>query len=514
MNSKYDLNVTYPINAVYSEPLLSVDKGIKFIEALPDKMTDEEISQFYYDRFPIKPSIDAKPYLQEEEIHLLEDLRLPLEPVYELESTFLKILKVSYRNRSSILIQSDESIIVKDSPNVQTESIDTMTKGDGHTGSSLLGIGGCGKTCSISRMLERYPQTLIHNTSGGTTIQIVWLYVQPSSNSDLSVLMDSIGDAIDRALCNKTPVYGRYIRALKKLGQKSDKVAQLFRLFNVGVLIIDEIQRFNTFINKNESFEVILTMINKSKTGLLVCGTEDAYEKFLKKYYILRRMGKPIRASRYCNDYEYFSNLAKMVMSVQWFRQPQAITDDIIQALYMETSGIIERLIAIWESVQLVYIRLSEQEKQGFKLTPEFITKCASDENPLLSIYARQTLEADLLSNDGLIGEEDRKKGKAVMKSLDNLKASENPFLAQTIFTRVKKNLTEAGEKYPDDLVLNTATRIVRLKSSKDKTEDELIEKAIKEVRKHKDKAISASAMNKNVVARTSEITELNLSCF
>lgn len=111
-------------------------------------------------------------------------------------------------------------------------------------------------------------------------------------------------------------------------------------------------------------------MINKSKTGILVCGTEDTYEKFLKKYYILRRMGKPIRASRYCNDYEYFSNLAKMVMSVQWFRQPQAITDDIIQALYMETSGIIERLIAIWESVQLVYIRLSEQEKQGFKLTP------------------------------------------------------------------------------------------------------------------------------------------------
>ena len=99
------------------------------------------------------------------------------------------------------------------------------------------------------------------------------------------------------------------------------------------------------------------------------------------------------------------------------------------------------------------------------------------------------------------------------MKSLENLKASENPFLAQTIFTRVKKNLTEAGEKYPDDLVLNTATRIVRLKSSKDKTEDELIEKAIKEVRKHKDKAISASAMNQNVVARTSEISELNLSC-
>lgn len=60
---------------------------------------------------------------------------------------------------------------------------------------------------------------------------------------------------------------------------------------------------------------------------------------------------------------------------------------------------------------------------------------------------------------------------------------------------------------------MNT-TRIVRLKSSKDKTEDELIEKAIKEVRKHKDKAINASAMNQNMVARTSEISELNLSCF
>lgn len=62
--------------------------------------------------------------------------------------------------------------------------------------------------------------------------------------------------------------------------------------------------------------------------------------------------------------------------------------------------------------------------------------------------------------------------------------------------------------------MLNTATRIVRIKSSKDKSEDELIGKTIKEVRKHKDKALSTSAMNQNMVARTSEITELNLSCF
>lgn len=114
--------------------------------------------------------------------------------------------------------------------------------------------------------------------------------------------MDSIGDAIDRALGNHKSIYGRYIRDQKKLGAKAD----MFRLFNVGVLIIDEIQRFISFTNKGDSYEVIMTMTNKSKTGLLVVGTEEAYVRFFTCYYIARRMGTPIKASSYCVDYDYF----------------------------------------------------------------------------------------------------------------------------------------------------------------------------------------------------------------
>lgn len=514
MDNKYELNVTHPIDAVYSDnQQVLADKAIKFIDALPQKMTDQEITQFYYEKFPIRPTTQDNPFVQEEEVYLLDQLRMPLKPIYNLEKKFLSILKISYRARFSSMITANEEVVVNDEAQIQSECVDMMTKGDGHTGASFLGVGGCGKTCAINRLLSRYPQTLIHHLNSDKTIQIVWLYVQPSSNSDLSTLMDSIGDAIDRALCNKKSVYGKYIRNLKKLGQKGDMVANLLRIFNVGVLVIDEIQRFNTFINKDESFEILLTITNKSKVGLLVCGTEDAYEKFLRKYYILRRMGEPLRASLYCNDYEYFKQLAGMVMSIQWFKDPQQITEDLVQTMYFESAGIIERIIGIWENVQLEYINLPSREKANFKLTPEFIQKCSNQENPLLGIYARQTLQSDFLSYKETVGEKVENEAlDSTKKSIEDLKHSSNPLMHQTIYSRVKSNLLEAKEIYPDDLILNTVNKVANLKQNKNKSEDELVAITIQKVRKNKKSMINPSAIENNNKLRTERITQIDFN--
>ena len=75
-----------------------------------------------------------------------------------------------------------------------------------------------------------------------------------------------------------------------------------------------------------ETFDGIMTVTNKSKTGLLVVETEEAYGMFFNRYYIARRMGRPIKASQYCVNYDYFKAISKLMMSVQWFRSPQTIT--------------------------------------------------------------------------------------------------------------------------------------------------------------------------------------------
>ena len=515
MDSKYGFDITYPIDAVYTKPILDVDDDNIFIKALSEKLTKQEISEYYYEKFPIKPSLDEEPFVQEEEIHLLEGMRLPLKPVYMLESVFRNILTTSYRKRLCSLINSGKEVVINDENLTQSQSINVMTIGDGHTGAALLGIGGCGKTCAVNKLLARYPQTLVHHNRKNTIIQIVWLYVQPSSNSDLSTFMDSIGDAIDCALGNQNSIYGRYIRDQKKLGAKADKVAELFRLFNVGVLIIDEIQRFNTFKNKSDSYETIMTMTNKSKVGLLVVGTEEAYGRFFTRYYIARRMGTPIKASSYCVDYDYFRQIAGLVMSIQWFREYQPLTDEIFDAMYNETSGIIERIITVWENVQLDYINLPETAKATFKLTPEYIRSCSTQSNPLLGLYAKQTLKDDILSGSEVGECSDAKAEKALIAtSMDDFHKSSNPLLAQGVFSRVKANLLEAGENFPDELILDNTNRVIKLKANKDKQEDELVEMTIKRVRKNKKRLINTKAMEHNNVVRTSQIETVDLGQF
>ncbi|MCI7806847.1 MAG: ATP-binding protein [Spirochaetales bacterium] len=517
MEQKYENNITYPIKAVYSKPILEIDNDNIFIKALPDKMSRYDISGFYYEKFPIVPSIDAEPFVQEEEIHLLENMRLPLEPVYELETTFRSILTTSYRKRLSWVADMCCEVTVNDEKQVQEQSMSPMTDGDGHTGAALLGIGGCGKTCAVNRLLSRYPQTLIHENPGsGTTIQIVWLYVQPSSNSDLSALMDGIGIAIDTALGNSNRTYERLIKAQKKLGPKADKIAELFRVFNVGILVIDEIQRFSSFSNKDDSYETIMTITNKSKTGLMVVGTEEAYGKFFSRYYIARRMGSPIKASKYCVNYDYFKAIAKLVMSVQWFRTPQAITEEIYSAMYQETSGIIERIISVWENVQICYVNLSETEKNGFVLTPEFISKTSTETNPLLGLYARQTLKADVLSSmeleDNRVGDKGKPNKDKAGKAIAEFRSSTNPLLAQEVFTRTKRNLVEAGEVYSDEYILDNVNKVLKLKTNAGKPEDELIATAIKRIRKNRKQLINTGAIEHNNAVRNEGISRIDLA--
>ena len=43
------------------------------------------------------------------------------------------------------------------------------------------------------------------------------------------------------------------------------------------------------------------------------------------------------------------------------------------------------------------------------------------------------------------------------------------------MFNRVKNNLLEAGEAFPDEYILENANRVLKLKFNKNKTDDELI---------------------------------------
>lgn len=90
--------------------------------------------------------------------------------------------------------------------------------------------------------------------------------------------------------------------------------------------------------------------------------------------------------------------------------------------------------------------------------------------------------------------------------------SSKNPLLVQEVYTRGKNKLLGAGETFPDDFNLENSNRVISLKTSKIRTEDELIEVVIKRVRKNQKKLINTKAIKHNDEVRMSNIECLDMN--
>ncbi len=511
MDFKYELNSKIS-DAVYTEPIVEKDKDNIFITALPEKLNDDEISEYYYTRFDSPISKDASAYVQEEEINLIDDVRFPLRPVYLVETKFRSILCNSYRKRYGTLVEQDKEISVADSWTTQGSSMEMPVGSDGNTGFAFLGVGGSGKSSCWERLLPRYPKVIVHHQDGSQIVQIVWIYVQPDSDFGLRGFLDSIAKEIDSSLMNSNEPYYNKVRSMRSIGEKANYIAELFRLFNVGVLVIDEIQRFNTAKNKADSYESIMTIINKSKVALSVCGTEEAYHKFFYRYYIARRIGEPIRASQYCSDYNYFCDLVDSVMEINWFKYPyypdvsetqlSQYKESVYRQLFEETGGIIERIITIWKAIQIQYIYLSDDMKKKFILSPEIIKTVSRKSSPLMSLYARQTIESDILSafecaevvKAGKVESETSQKDSALNAKgrtddfYKTLNKCSNPIHAQKLFDYIENYLKIGGEVYADRDIIDEIVHVMAMKSYMDKPDDKIAMKVIKMLHKHPEK--------------------------
>ena len=134
---------------------------------------------------------------------------------------------------------------------------------------------------SLKQLFDNIPQVIMHHPDSGTSIpQITYLVVSCMPNSNFSTLYRQIGEAIDNALGNPEPIYEVMInKKCKSLADKQLKVCQLIEMFSVGTIVLDEIQLIDFNTNRENSYEGLLGIVNKTKVALSVVGTDEAYKK-------------------------------------------------------------------------------------------------------------------------------------------------------------------------------------------------------------------------------------------
>ncbi|WP_337533469.1 ATP-binding protein [Holdemanella sp.] len=347
-----------PVDAKYVKSSNRDFNNNPFIEALPRPRDGNVLLNAY--TVPI-PSLDAddlsKMSVNEQKATVvsLKNLRLPLSFQKQLEFINYDVIVSSYMLRKSYVWDTNA---IGESTDKKLIKMKGKIEDSAPSGFALLGYSGCGKSSSLKQLFDNIPQVIMHHPDPGTSIpQITYLVVSCMPNSNFSTLYRQIGEAIDNALGNPEPIYEVMInKKCKSLADKQLKVCQLIEMFSIGTIVMDEIQLIDFNSNRENSYEGLLGIVNKTKVALSVVGTDEAYKKLFTMLRNARRAGDFIDASAYTTDKDYFNMLVNMLLTWQWLDTPIQWSKELSDTLYECSGGIINMLIWLYKWIMLEYI--------------------------------------------------------------------------------------------------------------------------------------------------------------
>ena len=488
----YDFETENIVAARYIKARLIEDEGNPFIEALPYPREEKSVLFAYSKSLPsysfdkIKNLSTLDKMLQ---INMLRSLRFPLPFHSDLEFNLYNALLISYRARKRVFANATELTYVAENEKQETTSILTGNSSDAtNAGFSLIGYSGCGKSSAISTLVSHYPQVIMHSDGDeGYFPQITYLVVNCVANSNFAALYEGIGDAIDKAFGNVIPVYAKEVSRITGLGRKAEKIREYIEKFAIGILIFDEIQLIDFEHTKENTYDSLLTLANRTKVAIAVVGTEDARDKMFKELRTARRIGTMINGNLYCNNKQFFSVLVKNLFRYQWFDESITVTSDIIDALYDVSKGIIDQLIGVYSCMNIDYIKAKKKPsingdyvyavaKKYYPGIQNVLANLESDENEreLESIRAN----AQLRINE-LIDEEKQKiEAERIMKATTSI-AENNVQLSNVV-----ENIRVIYDEYSDSQIETAFKKVMAKSSVAGKTEREITRLVIEQIQK------------------------------
>lgn len=460
----YDLEKNRIVPARYVPALLESYRGNIFIEALPPPRMKDDICNEYFK--PLLTYDESKiPYMSRYEkllnIKSIRNLRLPLPFCYDLETEFNAALVASYSCRELMEDQNTNLECHVGGKNMVQHSILAGNPAASSTGYfSLLGISGSGKSSMIHMLLSRYPQVIVHELGPNhREIQVVYLVVNCTANSSFHALYCAMGHALDLALKNINGRCEREIEKQRSIGKKAAQVERFIEQYKIGAIILDEVQELSFDTTRENSFNSLLTLVNNTKVALISVGTEEAYDKMYSSLRLCRRGGNNICAHSYCNfrngkidrndfNERYFRTLLSLVFKYQWFDKRVEVSDDIVDAFYDATRGIIDQIIYLYIWVSVEYLSDAYADKKPV-VDGDFIRKVAKKHCAKVKKYID---ELDLfMRGGGIVGcEEIRAESEAKIDEM--IRKAKNEV--------VTKQLVDNEDIFEDNMVtLNVVTR-------------------------------------------------------
>jgi len=383
-----------------------------FIERLPP-ILPMSVLQATYDRPPLlTPSDPTRP--PEERLHIVLRLRRYSQPTVgarELGRRIEQMVRQGYiyRNpnnpawlRGVELLGTREAEYKslggsKASLKAPADVLDGVNLVDEAPMSTLVfGPPGVGKTHAVAVSLSRYKQVIKHTTPC-VLAQISWLRVQCPPTGSLVTLCTFFFAAVDEALRKKgiqSRLTEQYRRAT--IGTALVGMARVANLYGVGVLVIDEIQHVKTAHKEwSALLNFLVTLQNSIGIPLVLIGTGAALTVVQRTFRDARRadglgsllfdrLGPAPGIHMQKKDAsqpiygEEFATFVKKMWRWQYTNTRTDLDVPILNALFIETQGIIDLIVKLFILVQMRLIGLSDAKHGNIELiAPRLIHEVA-----------------------------------------------------------------------------------------------------------------------------------------
>lgn len=269
------------VKANYSEPELPKFAGNPNIEVLPLINTRQQALDGmhrlpdYNDEVRLFPA-HLRTHLVMNVIHFFQPLSIHLK----LEGMVSRMIRDGYLHRNPLnpSNSSDLKVRLKHFKKFSTFGEQFAPSGCGFT---ICGMSGVGKTTGLIRVLNLYPQIIIHTSykrKKFTRAQIAWLLLECPKDGSTKGLCTKFFKTIDYVMGGTTDYSKNYGKDTRSTNDLMESMANVAATHQLGVLVIDEIQYLNVAKSggAEEMLNFFVNLVNTIGLPVVIVGTYDA----------------------------------------------------------------------------------------------------------------------------------------------------------------------------------------------------------------------------------------------
>lgn len=355
------------VPAIYEDTDVRQYKGNPFIEALPPILSVEQAGSSLKGKVQFEESdrIASGKARMHMVVSLLDDYFQPLSQHVQLEERIGMMIRRGYVGRNlndgtlNKRLQQGYELIKTGGDKTANFAVEKTTA----RSMSLIGISGSGKSKSLDRVLETYPQVIYHEAAN--FIQLTYLKIECPSNGDLESLCLNFFSAVDAIL--DTNYEQRYSKQRLSVPKMLALMRQTATHRAIGVLVIDEIQRLSRVRSggKEQMLEFFVELVNQVGIPVVLVGTPKARPIFELELQSGRRSAgigsiywetipQKITTQDGVKDHPNWRNFTKDLWKYQWLiHGNDPLTDEIRDCWYDLSQGVLDIVVKLFVLAQL-----------------------------------------------------------------------------------------------------------------------------------------------------------------